>query len=177
MLREFRGYLKFCGTFAFRGDEEAWGGVSGIWDSSIQARVCAGFSGSCASLQEFTSAAIRRDSQYAFYGHANTVLCKGRGCNSEEEGVRQYAECVGWAIGSTHHLNGCLGAARVAYTKIPRRFFLNFNFQIKFLKTEEGYDVKSIHPNISHHRKHSAHAIPIWIPIFRSCLVWRKERE
>ena len=76
----------FCGTFAFRGDEEAWGGVSGIWDSSIQARVRAGFSTTRASLQEFTSAAIRRDSQYACYGHANTVLCKGRGCNSEEEG-------------------------------------------------------------------------------------------
>ena len=40
-----------------------------------------------------------------------------------KRGVRQYAECVGWAIYSTHHLNGCLGAARLAYTKIPRNFF------------------------------------------------------
>ena len=36
-----------------------------------------GFSGSRASLQDFTSAAIRRDSQYAFYGR-NTVLCSKR---------------------------------------------------------------------------------------------------
>ena len=35
--------------------------------------------------------------------------------------VGQYAECVGWPICGTHHLNGCLGATWVAYTKIPRQ--------------------------------------------------------
>ena len=49
---------------------------SGIWDSSIQAR------GAPVSplLQDFTSAAIRRDSQYAFYGHGeHSALVKGAG--------------------------------------------------------------------------------------------------
>ena len=44
------------------------------------------------------------------------------------EEVGQYAECVGWPICGTHHLNGCLGATWVAYTKIPR---LNLNFKMK----------------------------------------------
>ena len=39
-----------------------------------------GFSGSRASLQDFTSAAIRRDSQYTFYGHGeHSALVKGAG--------------------------------------------------------------------------------------------------
>ena len=94
----------------------------------------AGFSGSRASLRDFTSAAIRRDSQYAFYGR-HTVLCCprevlavcriSRVCRGR---VRQYAECVGWAIRGTHHLNGCLGATRVAYTKNSSAF-ANFQFQ------------------------------------------------
>ena len=47
----------------------------------------AGFS---ALPQDFTSAAIRRDSQYAFYGHGGTQYPVGR--------VQEYAECVGGGV-------------------------------------------------------------------------------
>ena len=57
---------------------------------------------------------------------------KAEGAILKKRGVLQYAECVGWAIGSTHHLNGCLGAAQVAYTKIPRRFFSLSIFKSNF---------------------------------------------
>ena len=67
------------------------------------------------SPRDFTSAAIRRDSQYTF-SRRNTQYC------SKVQGMRRVLDGASWA--HTHHLNGCLGAARVAYNKIPRQHSL-----------------------------------------------------
>ena len=84
-------------------------------------------------LQEFTSAAIRRDSQYAFHGHENTVLWKGTGCNSQEGGLAVCRVC--W-MGHLQHapLKRVLGGRPARLHKNSNAIFLNF--KIRFPKEE-----------------------------------------
>ena len=116
---EIRNFVEHS---AFRGDEEAQGGFSGLWDSSIQAipgtrAVSPVHAHRCETLRP-----------QQFVGTVNTHSMGGIQYSAAWGRVWQYAECVGWAIRGTHHLNGCLGATRVAYTKNSRTF-ANFQFQ------------------------------------------------
>ena len=71
-----------------------------------------------------------------FVGTVNTHSMGGIQYSAARGRVWQYAECVGWAIRGTHHLNGCLGATRVAYTKNSSTFA---NFQNRISEAEISF--------------------------------------
>ena len=179
LMRPLRWWnLPFCGTFAFRGYEEAWGVFSSeIWDSSIQAGEAAQFprvGSRRRSPRDFTSAAIRRDSQYAFtYRGVHSTAQKYKVC-----GV--YWMEHGWSILSAHApLKRVLGGGKGRLQQNSKAAFscsiskLNFSGHV-FLC---GYGVSSINLNITPLRKHSGHAIPIWIPIFWSRVPVSQKRD
>ena len=126
------------------------------------------------SPRDFTSAAIRRDSQYTFsYGeiHSTAQMYKVCGVCWMEHG---------WSILSAHApLKRVLGGGRGRLQQNSKAAFscsiskLHFSGHV-FLG---GYGVSSINLNITPPRKHSGHAIPIWIPIFWSRVPVSQKRD